>query len=189
MRHLPILSAALAAFGLIAVSVAPAAAFTNTSPAGLGAGTQALDPVETVHCRRAVHKHRPGHGWSRGCHGGSVVIVTPPRRHGVIVRGDRSRSGASVNIRSGDSNRSGTSTTIRSGDSNRSGTSTTIRSGSAPSTGTSTTTTTGAGASGGASKGGAEVKGSGEVKGSTSGAAPKAGGEVKSEGSAPAPKQ
>lgn len=161
MRHLPYLSAALAAFGLIAISAAPAAAITNTSPAGLRAGTAAIDLTETVHCRRYLHRHGDRRVVSRGC-GPNVVIVTPPRRHGVVIR-DRHRSGASVTIRSGDRNRSGSGTTIRSGSDSRSGSSTTIRSGSG-STPSSSTTTTGAGASGGASKGGAEVKGSGEVK-------------------------
>lgn len=158
MRHLPALSAVLAALGLIAASAAPAAAFTNTSPAGLRAGTQGLDAIEPVHCRRYLHRHGHSRIVSRGC-GRHVVIESRP---GVVVRDRtviRSRSGG------------GTSTTIRSGDTGaRTGTSTTIRSGSgaAPATGTSTTTGAGTSKGGASTKGGGEVKGGADVKGGAS---------------------
>ena len=131
MRQLPLLSAAVIGLGLIAFT-APAAAFTNSSPAGLRAGTPGLDAVEPVHCRRYVHRHRLGHGTSRGCHAGVVVIERD--RPSVVVR-ERSRT----HIRSGTTVRGsgsvGTSTTIRSGSG----------SGSAPAAGTSTTIKSGSG--------------------------------------------
>jgi hypothetical protein len=186
MRHLPFLSAAMIGLGLFAFSV-PASAITNTSPAGLRAGTQGLDPVEPVHCRRAVHKHRHGHAWSRGC---PTAVIIHERSSPTVVIKHRSRPSVAVHERS--RSRTGTSTTIRSDSTvrSRTGTSTTIQSGSQPSgstsTSTSTTTRSGSqpstttGASGGASKGGAEVKGGTETKGSA---------DTKGGASAPATKQ
>jgi hypothetical protein len=177
MRQLPLLPAAAIGLGLIAFT-APAAAFTNSSPAGLRAGTPGLDAVEPVHCRRAVHKHQFGHRWSRGC-GPGVVVIEGPRRHGVVVR-DRARSGSSVTIRSGGGSApsSGSSTTIRSGSGSApaAGTSTTIKSGS----GSTPAATTGAAPAPAAKQSAPEAKPSAPAATQSAPAAPQ---------SAPAPKQ
>jgi hypothetical protein len=44
----------------------------------------ALDLTEAVHCRKYPHRHRHGHGWSRGCSVGAMSIG--PRRSGVVIR-------------------------------------------------------------------------------------------------------
>ena len=58
----------LAAAATVAVSFIgiPAQAMTVRAD-GILAAMQALDMVETVHCRRIRHAHRLGHGLSRGC--------------------------------------------------------------------------------------------------------------------------
>ena len=121
MRSSIYILAAVAGFGLIVLSTPRADAMNSTSPAGLRAGLEAVNLIEPVHCRSYNHKMVGvgGHGWSKGCKPGVVVI-----REG-------SRSGASINIRAG-SDRSG----------NRSGS----RSGSGSTTTNTNTTTTGTGA-------------------------------------------
>jgi hypothetical protein len=103
MRFSPYLLAAVAGFGLIVLSTPRADALTSASPAGLRAGLEALDLTEPVHCRRAVHKHRHGHGFSRGCRAGVVVIRRPGYvvREGVIIRDRRPSNSVNIGIGSG----------------------------------------------------------------------------------------
>jgi hypothetical protein len=68
--------------GLVFLSTSPANSITVTTPAGVGLAADALDSAEAVHCRRYSHRHRRGHGWSRGCR-----AVTVPRGSGGVVRG------------------------------------------------------------------------------------------------------
>ena len=203
MRTLPYLSAAVAALGLI-LSAPRAEAITNTAPAGIRTGIEIIDLVEPVHCRPIRHRHRRGHGWSRGCRAG--VIIAPARR-GVVIRErggiqsgttirsrttTRSRRGpdSRTTIRSG-GGRSGVNTNIRSRDT---GTSTTIRSGTgknaAPATGTAPRGT-GAGSESGAPRATGTQK-SGGGAGAKSGSDSKAGAPAQSgapSSSQPAPKQ
>jgi hypothetical protein len=61
----------------------PAYSMTMTAPTGIRPAAEALDLTESVHCRRYAHRHRRGHGWSRGCSGRAVIVA--PRR-GVVIR-------------------------------------------------------------------------------------------------------
>ena len=127
MRSSIYILAAVAGFGLIVLSTPRADAMNSTSPAGLRAGLEAMNLTEPVHCRSYNHKIVGGHGWSKGCKPGVVVI-----REG-------SSSGPSINIRTG--------TTTGSG--SRSGTSAAPAAGGGSTTNNNTTTTntgTGAGA-------------------------------------------
>jgi hypothetical protein len=82
--RLPLLTVtASAGLALIFLTTRPANAITTVAPAGLGRAAAALDLTEAVHCRRYAHRHRRGHGWSRGCR--AAIIV--PRGSGGVVRG------------------------------------------------------------------------------------------------------
>jgi hypothetical protein len=95
MRSL-LLSVAGAAIGLILLATPPAGSITLTTPAGVRPAADALDLTEAVHCRKYAHRHKRGHGWSRGCR----VRAVAPRRSGVVVRGRSTvpRSGLSAPI-------------------------------------------------------------------------------------------
>jgi hypothetical protein len=157
--------ATVAGFGLIVLSIPSADAITIASPSGLGAGFEAINLTEPVHCRDYPHKIVGGHGWSKGC-------------KEVIVR-EGAPSGASVNIQSGTSDRSGKpagskggSTTAGSkGGSTTTNNNTTTNTGNTTSTGNTTTNTgTGAGATTSTSTktGGATYTGDGAGATSTS---------------------
>jgi hypothetical protein len=140
MRSSSYLLAAVAGFGLIALSTPRADAMTSTSLAGLRAGLEAVDLTEPVHCRRQTHKHVRGHGWSKGCGPGVVIREGGPSI--TIQTGTTDRSGS----RSG--NRSGGRSDDRSG--NRSGSgggSSTTNTGAGATSPKATTTTGGTGAS------------------------------------------
>jgi hypothetical protein len=74
---------ASAGLALIFVTTSPANSITITTPAGAQQAADALDLTEAVHCRRYAHRHRRGHGWSRGCRAAIVI----PRGSGGVVRG------------------------------------------------------------------------------------------------------
>ena len=69
--------------GLIFVATFPANAITLSTPSGVGQAADVLDLTEAVHCRKYAHRHRRGHGWSRGCRAsrgsGGVVRGVLPR--------------------------------------------------------------------------------------------------------------
>ena len=84
----PLLLTMTASVGLVIfLTTSPANSITISAPAGIRQAADALDLTEAVHCRKYPHRHRHGHGWSRGCRVGAVSIG--PRRSGVVVR-DRS---------------------------------------------------------------------------------------------------
>jgi len=84
----PILLTMTASVGLVIVlTTSPANSITISAPAGIRQAAEALDLTEAVHCRKYSHRHRYGHGWSRGCR--VAAVTTGPRRSGVVVR-DRS---------------------------------------------------------------------------------------------------
>jgi len=84
----PILLTMTASVGLVIVlTTSPANSITISAPAGIRQAADALDLTEAVHCRKYSHRHRYGHGWSRGCR--VAAVTTGPRRSGVVVR-DRS---------------------------------------------------------------------------------------------------
>jgi hypothetical protein len=84
----PLLLTMTASVGLVIfLTTSPANSITISAPAGIRQAADALDLTEAVHCRKYSHRHRQGHGWSRGCRVGAVSIG--PRRSGVVVR-DRS---------------------------------------------------------------------------------------------------
>ena len=85
MRLISLGFAAAAAVGL-ALATSPANAMTAPPPAGLQLAVEDMQPFETVHCRRFRHRHRYGHGWSRGCRDGVVIIVPGERRRGYRER-------------------------------------------------------------------------------------------------------
>jgi hypothetical protein len=81
----PILLTMTASAGLtIFLTISPANSITITAPADIRQAAGALDLTEAVHCRKYSHRHRQGHGWSRGCRVGAVRIG--PSRSGVAVR-------------------------------------------------------------------------------------------------------
>jgi hypothetical protein len=88
MRPLLLTLTAGAGLGLIFFTTAPAVSITITTPAGVRQAADTLDLAEAVHCRRYAHRHRRGHGWSRGCR--KVIIV--PRGSGGVVRGELPRT-------------------------------------------------------------------------------------------------
>jgi hypothetical protein len=75
---------ASAGLALILLATSPANSITITTPAGARLAVDELDLTEAVHCRRYPHRHRRGHGWSRGCQ----AVTIAPRSSGV-VRGHR----------------------------------------------------------------------------------------------------
>jgi hypothetical protein len=81
----PFLLTMTASAGLVIfLTTSPANSITITAPAGIRQAADALDLTEAVHCRKNPHRHRHGHGWSRGCRVGTVSIGRP--RSGVVVR-------------------------------------------------------------------------------------------------------
>jgi hypothetical protein len=89
MHPLLLTVAAGAGLGLIVLTTSPADSITITTPTAVRQTADALALTEAVHCRRYLHWHRNGHGWSRGC---SVepVVVDPPAADGVVRAGPRS---------------------------------------------------------------------------------------------------
>ena len=85
MRLISLGLAAAAAVGL-AFATGPANALTAPQPAGLQLAVEDLDVLEAVHCRRYRHRHRYGHGWSRGCRPDVVIVVPGERRRGYRER-------------------------------------------------------------------------------------------------------
>lgn len=85
MRLISLGLAAAAAVGL-ALATSPANALTAPPPAGVQLAVEDMQGFETVHCRRYRHRHRYGHGWSRGCRDGVVIIVPGERRRGYRER-------------------------------------------------------------------------------------------------------
>ena len=84
MRPFLLTMSAGAGLGLIFLTTSPANSITITAPAGIRQVADGLDLTEAVHCRKYSHRHRDGHGWSRGCRVGAVSIG--PRRSTVVVR-------------------------------------------------------------------------------------------------------
>jgi hypothetical protein len=77
-----LLTVVAASLGLVFLTTFPANSITVTTPAGVGQAVGVLDLTEAVHCRKYAHRHRRGHGWSRGCRasrgsGGVVRGVLP----------------------------------------------------------------------------------------------------------------
>ena len=85
MRLISLGLAAAVAAGL-AFATSPANALTAPQPAGVQLAVEDMRGFEPVHCRRFRHRHRYGHGWSRGCRGGVVIIVPSERRRGYRER-------------------------------------------------------------------------------------------------------
>jgi hypothetical protein len=79
----PLLTIIATVLGLIFLSTFPANSITVTTPAGVGQAADVLDLTGAVHCRRYSHRHRRGHGWSRGCR----AVINTPRGSGIVVRG------------------------------------------------------------------------------------------------------
>jgi hypothetical protein len=97
MRSLLVTMTAGAGLGLILLAASPASSITLGTPAAVRQAADALDLTEAVHCRKYRHRHRRGHGWSRGCRVGATIVA--PRRSGVVIRERRSatpRSGVSA---------------------------------------------------------------------------------------------
>jgi hypothetical protein len=80
MRTFLLTVTASAGLALILLATSPANSITITTPAGARQATDELDLTEAVHCRRYPHRHRRGHGWSRGCQAVNIV----PRSSGVV---------------------------------------------------------------------------------------------------------
>ena len=131
MRSSTRLLATAAGFALIVLGTPRADAITIASPAGLGAGLEAVNLTEPMHCRSYAHKHDGVRGLSNGC-------------KEVIIR-EGTSSGPSVNIQTGTSNRAGKSSGTRSG-SGGSTTNTTNNTGNTTNNTGNTTTNTGTGA-------------------------------------------
>jgi hypothetical protein len=88
MRSLLLIAGAGLALSLLAAS--PANSITLTAPMGVRQAADALGLREGVHCRKYRHRHRDGHGWSRGWGRKPVVIKLPPS-DGVVRAGSRTR--------------------------------------------------------------------------------------------------
>lgn len=86
MRLISLGLAAAAAVGVVFVYANNANALTAPPPAGVQLAVEDMQGVETVHCRRYRHRHRYGHGWSRGCRDGVVIVVPGERRRGYRER-------------------------------------------------------------------------------------------------------
>jgi hypothetical protein len=97
MRSLLLTLTAGAGLGLIVFTTSPANSITITTPAGIRQVADTLDLAEAVHCRKYSHRHKHGHGWSRGCRG-KAVSTGARRRSGVVVRGG-GRSSTSPGVR------------------------------------------------------------------------------------------
>jgi hypothetical protein len=93
MHPLLLTLAAGAGLGLLVLTTSPAGSITITTPAAVRQAADALDLTDAVHCRRYLHRHRNGHGRSRGC---SVepAVVDPPASDGVVRAGPRSLGAA-----------------------------------------------------------------------------------------------
>ena len=85
MRLISLGLAAAVAAGL-AFATSSASALTAPQPAGVQLAVEDMQGFETVHCRRFRHRHRNGHGWSRGCRDGVVIIIPSERRRGYRER-------------------------------------------------------------------------------------------------------
>jgi hypothetical protein len=120
MRSLLLTVTASAGLGLIFLATPPANSMTISTPTGVRQAADELGLTEAVHCRSFRHRHRFGHGWSRGC-GGAAVIVGP-RRSGVVVReGGRVRGGGDTTIRSTTTRTEGTTVRSRTGGQSKDG--------------------------------------------------------------------
>ena len=78
MRSLLLTMTVGAGLGLIFLTF-PVNAITITTPAGVRSAADALDLSEAVHCRKYSHRHKRGHGWSRGCRAKAKAAIVTPR--------------------------------------------------------------------------------------------------------------
>lgn len=93
MRSLLLRVTACAGLGLTSLATSPANSLPIATPTGFQQAADALQLIETVHCRRYLHRHKNEPGRSRGC-GDAPVVVTPQPSDGVVRAGVGVRSSA-----------------------------------------------------------------------------------------------
>ena len=74
-----------ASLALISHATSPAHSITLTTQMGFRQAADALHLTEDVHCRKYRHRHKRGHGWSRGC--GVEAKTSSPQRSGIVRDG------------------------------------------------------------------------------------------------------